>query len=516
MNVLFITADQWRGECLSARNHPHVKTPHLDQLAADGVLFEKHYAQAVPCGPSRACLLTGMYLQNHRSVLNGTPLEARFTNVALESRKAGLDPALFGYTDTTRDPREFPAGDPLLKTYEEPLPGMTPVSLLTGNWKPWLARLKEKGYAIPTSPADIFAPNKDAPGIAGKGKSFAPTNYTAEDSNTAFLVDETINYLSVRKDDPWFVHLSLIAPHPPWIAPEPYNALHDAEDMPLPLRRETLEQEAAQHPWLKHYLYNQDGKYHIMDGEDCDVISYTDQDLRQIKATYYGMMSEVDDQVGRLINYLKSEGTYDDTLVVFTSDHGEQMGDHWMFAKYGYYDQTYHIPLIIRTPGTQADVARGRVVDRFTESVDIMPTIIDNLGLDIPDQCDGRSLLPYCQGVSPDDWREECHSEFDLRGPFDGKEDTPPLDIRMKDCTVNIIRGERYKYVHFTSLPPLLFDLEEDPNEFENLATSADHQSIMLEYAQKMLSWRMQHDEPGLTNFHRAENGELLSGLRSS
>ena len=98
MNVLFIIADQWRGDCLSSVDHPCLQTPNLDRLAADGVLFGRHFAQATPCGPSRASLYTGMYLQNHRSVNNGTPLDARHSNIALEARKAGYDPALFGYT----------------------------------------------------------------------------------------------------------------------------------------------------------------------------------------------------------------------------------------------------------------------------------------------------------------------------------------------------------------------------------------------------------------------------------
>ncbi len=123
MNILFITADEWRGECLSALGHPHVKTPHLDALAADGVSFRFHYAQATPCGPSRTCLFTGMYMQNHRSVLNGTPLDARHTNVALEARKAGYKPARFGYTDVSPDPRQYAPGDYVLGSYEGVLPG---------------------------------------------------------------------------------------------------------------------------------------------------------------------------------------------------------------------------------------------------------------------------------------------------------------------------------------------------------------------------------------------------------
>ena len=129
MNVLFITADQWQGDCLSVLGHPHVKTPNLDALAADGILFKRHFAQASPCGPSRACLYTGMYMQNHRSLLNGTPLDARHTNIALEARKADYEPALFGYTDISLDPRHFEITD----GYVGVLPGIEPVVQLNSN-----------------------------------------------------------------------------------------------------------------------------------------------------------------------------------------------------------------------------------------------------------------------------------------------------------------------------------------------------------------------------------------------
>ena len=123
LNLLFITADQWRGECLSALGHPIVETPTLDALAAEGVLFERHYANCVPCSPSRATLHTGLYLLNHRACTNGTPLDNRHTNWALELRKLGYDPQLIGYTDTTPDPRGLPPGDPTLTTYEGSVTG---------------------------------------------------------------------------------------------------------------------------------------------------------------------------------------------------------------------------------------------------------------------------------------------------------------------------------------------------------------------------------------------------------
>ncbi|MBL4645155.1 MAG: sulfatase-like hydrolase/transferase, partial [Rhizobiales bacterium] len=247
MNILFITADQWRGECLSLRDHPHVKTPNLDALAADGIAFTRHYAQASPCGPSRACLYTGMYMQNHRSLLNGTPIDARHTNVAIEARKAGYEPALFGYTDVSLDPRQLENEAHVPGGYEGVLPGMEPVAHLDSEGEPWLDDLKRKGYDnVPDHAAQML--KSASPSEGGKGKTFAPARFKAEDSSSAFLVDEAIKYTAQDHDKPWFVHMSFLSPHPPYIAPEPYNSMYDADDMPQPVRCETAEEEAAQHP----------------------------------------------------------------------------------------------------------------------------------------------------------------------------------------------------------------------------------------------------------------------------
>lgn len=508
MNILFITADQWRGECLSILGHPDVKTPNLDALAADGVTFKKHFAQAVPCGPSRACLYTGMYMQNHRSLLNGTPLDARHTNIALEARKAGYAPTLFGYTDVSLDPRHHGSGDHVPDGYEGILPGMDTGSSLAGEWEPWVVDLKEKGYDIPEEFWAIFKPQSAYPGSNNKGKTFAPARFKAEDSGAAFLVDGVSEYVSKKRDEPWFVHLSLYAPHPPFIVPEPYHDMYDAEKMPLPVRRDTATEEAAQHPWLEHYLYNQRGQYFTQGGDSRDNLATSELDLRQVRATYLGMISEVDAQLGRLFDHLKQIGSYEDTLIIFTSDHGEHLGDHWMFAKFSYFEQSFHVPLIIRHPSKEADGTRGSMVDVFTECIDLMPTILDAIDVDVPHQCDGYSLLPFCQGVKPQGWRQEYHAEFDLRAPYGVDEDIP-LGLNVKQCGVNIIRGERYKYVHFAGLPPLFFDLENDPDEFHDLSTDPAYQRKMLEYAQKMLSWRLEHDDPALTKLHLDDDGTV-------
>ncbi len=513
MNILFITADQWRGECLSALGHPHLRTPNLDALAADGVIFKRHYAQAVPCGPSRTCLYTGMYMHNHRSLLNGTPLDSRHTNIALEARKCGYRPVLFGYNDVSLDPRSTDVSKGAEKAYEGVLPGMDAVTLLNSDRALWLADLEAKGYEIPENPMDIFKPQAMPDDAPNRGKTFAPARYKAQDSHTAFLVDQAVNYLSDCHDDPWFVHLSFYSPHPPFVVPAPYNEMYCAEDMPLPVRRDTMEQEAAQHPWLRHYLFNQSGSPYTIGTDARDNHTLSDLELRQIRATYYGMMSEVDAQIGRLMDHLKQTGSYDDTLIIFTSDHGEQLGDHWAFSKYCYFDETFHVPLIIRDPRPQARQSCHKMIDAFTETIDIMPTILEAISADIPHQCDGHSLLPFSIGESPPDWRQEYHAEFDLRSPYDGEGEIP-LGLDMEKCITSIISDERYKYVHFTDLPPLFFDHKEDRDEFTNRYSDPACQQMALEYAGKMISWRMQHDDAALTDMHLTEDG-LVHNMRS-
>jgi arylsulfatase A-like enzyme len=495
-NVLLITVDQWRGECLSALGHPTVRTPHIDGLAADGVLFRNHYAQAAPCGPSRASLLTGMYLQNHRAVLNGTPLDARFTNIALEARARGYDPVLFGYTDQSPDPRLLQPDDPRLTTYEGVLPGFRAVVHLPEHLRPWAAWLAERGYAVPADARDLYLPVSEAPA--------APPIYSAEHTEAAFLTGSILDYLAQRGGEPWFVHAAYIRPHPPFIVPAPYNTMYDPADVPPPVRRATWEEEGAQHPFMRGAT-----SIPLLRGPEDDA------GLRQMRATYYGMMTEVDAQLGRLLDGLRDSALLDSTLVVLTSDHGEMLGDHWLTDKLGYFDEAYHIPLVIRDPSAEARASVGRVVERFTENVDVMPTVLDWLGAETPVQCDGRSLLPFLAGDEPDTWRSEAHWEFDFRDPVNRFAEKL-LGISIDQCSLNVIRDERYKYVHFTALPPLFFDLRRDPHELEDRSRDPEYAPLVLEYAQKMLSWRMENDERTLTGLFVGPGGLLDARKREA
>ena len=496
--VLFISADQWRGECLSALGHPTVRTPHLDRLAGEGVLFSRHYAQCSPCGPARASLLTGLYMMNHRSVKNGTPLDSRHTNIALEARKAGFDPTLFGYTDSCPDPRRFAPSDPALRTYEGVLPGMTVGLQLPDHMAAWVADLKAKGYLF-EGRDDVYRPAKDYPGAKGRGHSFSPPIFSAADSETTFMADSIIKWLSVRQDENWFIHGVFLRPHPPVIAPEPYNAMYDPANVPAPVRAASLAGEETQHPYLAYALNNQREiglytEHHPGVLQDIDEV-----ELRQLRATYYGMITQVDDQIGRIMAHLKATGEDRHTLVIFTCDHGEMLGDHYMWGKDGYFDQAYHIPLIIRDPRSAADNGRGRIVDDFSESIDIMPTILEWLGVDVPVQCDGRSLTPFLAGSRPVGWREDAHWEFDFRDPVRQRVEGA-LGLADDECSLAVLRGRKYKYVHFAAQAPLLFDLEKDPGELVNRAQDPAYHGALLASAAKMLSWRMIHAERTLTS----------------
>ncbi len=488
-NVLFITADQWRGDCLSAAGHPVVRTPNLDRLAAGGTSFRRHFAQAAPCGPSRASLYTGMYLMNHRSVLNGTPLDARHDNVALVARRAGYAPALFGYTDMSVDPRTVAPDDPRLSRYEGVLPGFDPVCHLPeGEPLAWLEWMRDEGVDVPEEWRAFV--DRHADGTKWR------TQYDAKHSQTAYLTDQLIAWADAQAGA-WFAHLSFLRPHPPFLAPAPYDTMFDPESVPPPVRASTRPEEGAQHPLLGVMI---DHPF-LKSPDDA-------QEQRELQATYYGMLAEVDDHVGRLLDWLDATGQADDTIVIFTSDHGEMLGDHYLLHKLGWFDQSYHVPLIVRGPG----VASSRTIDAFTEHVDVLPTICELLREDVPLQCDGRPLTPWLEGDTPDDWRGDAHFEFDFRDP-DSDLLEQVFGLTLEECSLAVLRDDHGKYVQFSghpALPAIFFDIDADPAQITNVAGDPAYASRVLDYAQRMLAWRMQHTERTLTGMKLTMHAGLV------
>lgn len=334
------------------------------------------------------------------------------------------------------------------------------------------------------------------------------------------MVERMVEWFERRTDaDPWFVHASFIRPHPPYRNPVGYHDLYAADDVPDFRGHRRRDDERASHR-LAAVATDLPGV-----GAPVD-----ERDRRQLRATYYGMMAEVDDQLGGLLESLDARGLTDDTLVLLTSDHGDQMGDHWLIEKLGFWDESYHVPLIVCDPRPEADATRGRVVRAPTEHVDVLPTLCSWMGVPAPLQCDGRALDPFIvdplppadpspsvdpprpvdpspsvdplAAAGPDGWRTAVHWEWDFRNPWlhlaEGL-----LGVPMEQCCLNVVRSDRWKYVHFATdpdvLPPLLFDLEADPDQVDDLVHDPGHQGVVADRCGELLRWRMRHDERTLT-----------------
>lgn len=514
-NILLITADQWRGDCLSALGHPLARTPNLDELAKRGVTFAKHYAGASPCSPARACLYTGLYQMNNRVCINGSPLDSRHDTLAQAFRRLGYDPTLFGYTDQSQDPRVVHPNDPKLTTYEGLLPGFNWRVSIPDDQFPFLSWLESKGYEDALSNTNLHIP---ATGVDDPPQGKAP-RYRAEHTETAFLVEEFQRWLreqSLRTTRQpahrWFAHVSFLRPHPPFTVPAPYDSMVSASDVSDFAGAIDPDDTAAMHPLLK-WLIDTNPKKRFIPGTEGLVRDWTQDDLKQIAATYLGMIAEVDAQIGHMIAALDTNNFTENTLIVFTSDHGEQLGDHTLLGKDGFFDSSFHIPLIICDPTIAS--TRGKTINHFTESVDVLPTLLDLMQAEIPVQLDGRSLQPFIDtGIAPANWRNAAHWEYDFRTITKGSAENH-FKLKSTQCNLSVLRRDDVKYVHFTGLPPLLFDLLKDPHETSNVAGTAEYQAIQLSCAQELLSWRAEHLDQTLAMTALSDKGVIQASRHS-
>jgi arylsulfatase A-like enzyme len=484
-NVLFITADQWRADLQERAAALGRPLANLAALAGEGTSFLAHYAQAQPCGPSRASLYTGLYAHKHRSVFNGAPLDRRHATLFQQARAAGYRPALFGYTDTTLDTRgQFP-DDPDHGNFENVAPGLAVETLLINRAAPWLAALKAKNIPVPR-------PELGRDGVFDQRALGDPPVFAPEDSETAFLTDRFLCWLSVPERRPWFAHLSYIAPHPPFAAQARFRP--DPRDVPEVLAaRPASPAETAPHPLVAALRATQTTRKTVP-GLDVPVHALTPEQRAMVEACYIGLAAEVDHHLGRVFSALKAAGEWDDTMIVFTSDHGEQMFEHGLLGKSSFYDGSAHVPLILRHPHPDFDAGRGARLACFSEAVDLMPTLLEALGAPVPVNADGHSLLPWCAGETVPGWRDEVrwHCDFRALRPWflsrgNGLPET--------GCGLHVVRTAGLKYVHFPYLPPALFDLRADPGEWENLAARPEAAPLLIESMARMLDWRCKTEE---------------------
>ncbi|WP_380058106.1 sulfatase-like hydrolase/transferase [Falsihalocynthiibacter sp. SS001] len=363
-NLLVIMADQFRADLLDGRLARYVPTPHIDELAEQSLVLGNHHTVALPCGPARASFLTGLYPHQHGAKRNGQALHLGIPNLATELRKIGREPLLFGYTDTQPNPEAMFANDPAHMSMSAPMEGFTEVVEMREEAWRWLAYLREQGYDVP----DANTPEFNRLYRPKNGMLGGPALYDAEHSDTAFLTNETIKALDIRKAAPWSAFVTYIRPHPPFVAPAPYHEMIDPQALPQPL------EPSMAHPFFdveRNYPSSKD----MFWGYDGYSDGLSEDQIAKIRATYLGLVAELDHHIGRLISWLKSSGQYDKTIIMFTADHGEMLGDFGLWGKLAPFPQASHIPCTLRVP----DMAPNRV-SHLTQSIDIFAAILRLMG----------------------------------------------------------------------------------------------------------------------------------------
>lgn len=354
MNVLWIMCDQLRHDYLGCSGHPSIKTPAIDQLAARGVRFSHAYAQSTICGPSRMSAYTGRYVRSHGSSTNESPLRVGEPTLGDHLRKSGFQAILIGKTHMKAD-REGMARlgiseqstigvraaecgfDPFLRDdglHSAQSEGAAPA---------YFEYLRTHGYEADNPWEEWAASAIDDEGTVVSGwfmrHAGKPSRIPAELSETAFVTDKAIEFLngSSKSDRPWCLHVSYIKPHWPYIAPAPYHKMYNKSDI-LPVQRSDLEQGSI-HPVYKCFQEERYSKAFSRDEVQETVIP-----------CYMGLISHVDDEIGRLLEHLSAIELDRETLIIFSSDHGDYLGGHWLGEKQLFHDQSVRVPLIVSDP----------------------------------------------------------------------------------------------------------------------------------------------------------------------
>ncbi len=489
MNVLFIMADQLRWDHLGCAGHPYLKTPNIDALAARGVRFANAFVNSGVCGPSRMSYYTGRYPITHGATWNRVPLSVG--EVTLGEMLRGGGPHLPTHLALAGKTHVMPDHEGLARLQLEGTSelgtllargGFEEIDRYDGHHAPgaesgYPAFLRAHGYDSADPWSDYVISAVDAGGQVVSGWHMRhvhlPARVREEHSETAYMTDQAIGYMQRMGSQPWVLHLSYVKPHWPYMAPAPYHAMYTA-DQCLPVVRSAAELQGA-HPVLAAYR----------EQEEC-ISMQRDECIRVVRPAYQGLISQLDHHLGRLFEHMAGSGRLDDTLIVFTADHGDFLGDHWLGEKELFYDTVQKVPFIVVDPRSQADTTRGTVEPRFVESVDLVPTVLDTLGITAPThRLEGRSLLPLLRGEPVEGWRDAVYSELD----YSYRHARLALGKGVHDCRAFSLRSERWRYVYWLGEPEQLFDLQADPDEMHDLGRDASTAALREQWRTRLLDF---------------------------
>jgi arylsulfatase A-like enzyme len=478
-NALFIMADQLRWDHLGCYGHPRLATPNLDALAARGVRFSHAFTNSGVCGPSRMSFYTGRYPISHGATWNAVPLPVGERTLGDYLAATGRSVHLAGKSHVQPDSEGIERlGLTAAAARRLSAGGFVEWDRYDGHSRPapgdgYGAFLRCNGYDGDDPWGRHVISSIDADGTAHSGwqmrNARRPASVKEPHSETAYMTARALEFIEAAGDEPWVLHLSYVKPHWPYLAPAPYHAMYRPEDC-LPVLRERAELRNA-HPVIAAYRQHDEA-----------VAFQSDECIGTVRPAYQGLIRQLDDHLGRIFELLDRRSLLGNTLIVFTSDHGDLLGDHWLGEKELFFDAVQRIPLLVCDPRAQADATRGSVSDRLVEAVDVLPTILEALGLPVAThRVEGMSLVPLLHGDA-NALRPFAYSELD----YAFRRARILLAMQPQQARGFSLRDHRWRYVHWLGQPEQLYDLERDAGEFEDLGRDNGHDSIRQAFRDKL------------------------------
>ncbi|NQT51721.1 sulfatase-like hydrolase/transferase [bacterium] len=464
-NILLISSDQHNAEILGCMGNPVVRTPHLDALAADGALCTHAFTSHPICTPARTSVFTGLYSKSHGVYHN--------INMNYQPGKPCLPPERVAFPEVLADAGYHTSLFGKLHTRHEGGKnfGLRTARLVEGKCHfvsspaeqdEYRRALAQRGY-----PPDVWKVWENDPTYATN--SYATSPLPEADYIDTFIADMAVEHLR-QVEGPFFSWVSFCTPHNPWDPPKPFDTMYDPAAIPLP-HRKAGELETKPPQWVDQVartiasLPARSVDPSLPGGAANAAARFPEEKTRRMLAAYYGQVSHLDQQIGRVLDALKARGLYDDTLVIFLSDHGDYCGNHGAFYKYaGLYDSLIRVPLLIRWPGARP----GRRVDELVSLIDVAPTILDAAGLNGPADMDGRSLRPLLTGEAAD-WRQELFVET--------------------GATAAVLTPD-WKLVTWQDGTEELYDRRRDPHDLDNLAAAPSLEPTRAALRERLAAWK--------------------------
>ena len=458
-NVLWLMSDQHNARCAGYAGHPDVKTPNLDRIAANGVNFANGFANNPICSPSRICYMTGRYMHSHR-MFGNNHAEYPHSNpdtMACRFRRDGYQTGLFGKSHMIR------------KWDEDGFERIRYTDLCDSRRNdPRTTHYFQ--YLVNNGIADLYEEGNPREDTMFTMDGSAPSRLPYEHSIEHFTGNETLKFLEERDSSrPFYIHMSFQRPHAPIAPAAEYFDMYDPDKLTLPDSMvDYFENKFASKP---DFIRNR-----VKDGCSYPLATEDEKRLRRCLASYYALISCIDMEIGRVLDYLEETGELDNTIIYYTADHGDFAGEHGLFHKnLGLYDSIHRTPYLLSYPGSP----EGLVPEAFAESVDLYPTLCELCGVDVPDCVDGESLIPVINGSKPGKREAYCEWEWNTDGI----------------TKLSAVCNKDFRLVHLGKEGEgELYDLQKDPGEIDNLWNCPEYRDTKIAMLDKLLAFTLKYE----------------------